>query len=476
MAQEVAVNFSDFVQLLDAPLAAQCFVQHEDAFGAWAGDFLGERFVVVFLELFTLGAGSESAEPCFEGTEGLLHGLLEVRTDGHRFAHGLHLGAERRICLRELFEGEARNLYHNVVKRRFKAARGRLRNVVAEFVERVAHGEQRCNLCDGEARCLGGESRRTAHARVHFDDDAAAGLGLDSPLHVRSASFHADGFHDLQGVITHGLVSAVIKALDRGDRDGVAGMHAHRVEVFDGAHDNGIALLVAHDFHLEFFPAEERFFDKHFVVERGVKTAVHDGLEFFFVVGDTAAGTTEGEARTDDERPASDGVGDSGRFAHGVCGTGAGEVKPDLEHGFLEQVTVFGALDGLRLGADEFHLVAVENAAFVEFHGEVQSRLATESREQCIGAFATDDFVQNVDAQRFDVGAVGHFGVGHDGGRVGVHQHHFVAFAAQHLAGLHAGVVEFAALANHDRARTNEHNLLDVGTLRHSFCLHSHSS
>ena len=232
-------------------------------------------------------------------------------------------------------------------------------------------------------------------------------------------------------------------------------MHAHGVQVFDGTHDDGIALLVAHDFHFEFFPAKQRFFDKHFVVERGVETAVHDGFEFFGIVGDTATGTAEGKARTDDERPASDGVGDSGRFAHGVCGTGAGEVKPDLEHGFLEQVTVFGALDGFGFSTDEFHLVAVEDAAFVEFHGEVQGGLATKCGKQSVRAFATDDFVQNIDAQRFDVGAVGHFGVGHDGGRVGVHEHHFVAFAAEHLAGLHAGVVEFAALANHDRARTN---------------------
>ena len=75
-------------------------------------------------------------------------------------------------------------------------------------------------------------------------------------------------------------------------------MHAHRVEVFDGAHDNGVALLVAHDFHLEFFPAEERFFDKDFVVERCIKTTVYDGLEFFGVVGDTAASAAERKAWT----------------------------------------------------------------------------------------------------------------------------------------------------------------------------------
>ena len=56
--------------------------------------------------------------------------------------------------------------------------------------------------------------------------------------------------------------------------------------------------------------------------------------------------------------------------------------------------------------------------------------------------------------ERLDVGLVGHDRVGHDGGRVGVHEHDLVAELAQRLAGLRAGVVELAGLADDDRARS----------------------
>jgi hypothetical protein len=41
------------------------------------------------------------------------------------------------------------------------------------------------------------------------------------------------------------------------DGDRVAGVHAHRVEVLDGADDDAVVLVVAHDLHLEFLPAEQ---------------------------------------------------------------------------------------------------------------------------------------------------------------------------------------------------------------------------
>ena len=68
------------------------------------------------------------------------------------------------------------------------------------------------------------------------------------------------------------------------------------------------------------------------------------------------------------------------------------------------------------------------------------------------GCSRGDDLLDQVGGERLDVGGVGQLGVGHDRGRVGVDQHHAVALAAQHLAGLHAGVVELAALADGDGA------------------------
>ena len=69
--------------------------------------------------------------------------------------------------------------------------------------------------------------------------------------------------------------------------------------------------------------------------------------------------------------------------------------------------------------------------------------------------------------ERLDVGAVGDFRIGHDRGRVGVHQHDLVAVGAQRLAGLRAGIVEFAGLADDDRAGADDQDFLDVGALWH---------
>ncbi len=44
-------------------------------------------------------------------------------------------------------------------------------------------------------------------------------------------------------------------------------------------------------------------------------------------------------------------------------------------------------------------------------------------------------------------------GIGHDGGRVGVDQDDLIAQLSQGLAGLGAGIVEFAGLADDDRVR-----------------------
>ena len=86
----------------------------------------------------------------------------------------------------------------------------------------------------------------------------------------------------------------------------VAGVHAHRVDVFDRADDDDVVVLVAHHLQLEFLPADDRLLDQHFVHRRGIEPALNDRLEFFDVVGDAAAGPAEGERRTDDQGQADD--------------------------------------------------------------------------------------------------------------------------------------------------------------------------
>ena len=78
-----------------------------------------------------------------------------------------------------------------------------------------------------------------------------------------------------------------------------------------------------------------------------------------------------------------------------------------------------------------------------------------------------DDFLEIFLGERLDVGAVRQFRVGHDGGGVGIDQHDFVAFGAQGFAGLRAGIVEFAGLADDDGAGADDQDFVDVCAFRH---------
>ena len=149
---------------------------------------------------------------------------------------------------------------------------------------------------------------------------------FEPPVSTPTARMHGE-----RGV-AHDLVFLVGERLDGGDGDGVAGVHAHGVEVFDRADDHAVVVAVAHDLHFEFLPAEQGFFDEDFGDGREVEAAGDDFIELLAVVGDAAAGAAEGEGGPDDEREAADFFGDFAGFLEGVGDAGEGHVEADFEH------------------------------------------------------------------------------------------------------------------------------------------------
>ena len=252
----------------------------------------------------------------------------------------------------------------------------------------------------------------------------------------------------------------------------------YRVEVLDGADDDAVVGLVAHDFHLVFLPAEEGFFDEDFVHGRKFDAVLGDGFKLLLIVTDAAARAAEGERRANDERKLADLFRNVAGFIQIVCDAGDGNVESDLKHQFLEREAVFALVDGFGFRADHFHIVAGERAVFVEGHRGVQRRLAAERGKQNeftlrAEAFhflflAHDDFLDAFRRDRFDVSAVSELRVGHDGGRIGVDEDDAVAFLAEGLAGLRAGVIEFARLADDDRAGADDEDGMNVGAFGHN--------
>ena len=95
------------------------------------------------------------------------------------------------------------------------------------------------------------------------------------------------------------------------------------------------------------------------------------------------------------------------------------------------------------IGANHFDAVFFQRAAAVQSHGGIQRRLAAERRQQnqfALGAhplhfldFARDDFFDALRRDRLDVSAVGELRIGHDRGRVGIHQDDAITLFAQAL-------------------------------------------
>ena len=378
--------------------------------------------------LAVLAVDAVSAAPGFERAHGFLKGLLEGASDAHGFADGFHLSGKGVVRGREFFESEARDLGDHIVDGRFEAGGRFAGDVVHDLVEGVSDGEFCGELGDRESGCLGGEGGGAGDAGVHLNDDHASVFGIERPLDVGTAGFDTDCAHDGEGGVAHPLVFAVGEGLRGSYGDAVAGMHAHGVDILDGADDDRVVLAVAHDFEFKLFPSEERFFDEDFGVHAGGETAGDDFLEFLFIVSDSSACSAECESGADDERVFADLRRNDARFLHGVSGAADGKFETDALHGLLEELAVFCAADDVGFRADHFDFVSGEDSGVVEFEREVERGLSSECGENRVGAFASDDFVENVFGKRFDISAVREIGIGHDSGGIAVDEDDFISF------------------------------------------------
>ena len=141
------------------------------------------------------------------------------------------------------------------------------------------------------------------------------------------------------------------------------GMHAHRIEVFNGADNDAVVRLVAHDLHFKFLPAQKRFFDQNFRNGRQLQPAPRHDFKFLAIIGNAAARAAQGVGRADDQRETPDALGHGARFLQIMGRAADGHIQPDGEHEVLENLAVLAALDGGGVGADHFHAVFFQRAA-----------------------------------------------------------------------------------------------------------------
>ena len=459
------VDAADGMDASDVPATAQGLDHKEDAVLGRRGHGLSELIVAQLIGTL-LATGADTLVTVLQRAHGFAEGLLKGAANRHDLAHGLHARGERGVGTLELLEGKARHLDHTVVDCGLKTGGRSLGDVVNDLVERIAHGQARGSLGDGETCGLGSEGGRAAHARVHLDDDQAAGVGVHGKLYVGTTGLDTDLLQDGERGHAHALILKVGERLRRRHGDGVAGMHTHGVEVLDGAHDDAVAGVVTHDLHLILFPALDGLLDQHLVGGREFKALAHDGDELLVGMRDAAAGATEGKARTQHAGIAH-ALGDGLGVSHAIGIARARDLQADLGHGLIKEPAVLAALDSGQVAADHLDAVLVEHAVLCQLDGGVQTGLAAQRGQQRVRALFLDYALDKLGGDGLDIGTIGKTRVGHDGRRVGVDQDDLKAILLEHLAGLGAGVVELTGLANNDGARTNDEDALDVSTFRH---------
>ncbi len=111
--------------------------------------------------------------------------------------------------------------------------------------------------------------------------------------------------------------------------------------------------------------------------------------------------------------------------------------------------------------------MTLEGAHSIERHGQIDSGLPSDRRQESVGLLLDDDLLDHLGGERFDVGGVGKLRVRHDRRRIRVDQDDPVALSSQDSAGLGSRIVEFASLADDDGTGAENEDRMDVGTARH---------
>ncbi len=381
--------------------------------------------------------------------------------DCHGLADRFHRRRQDLLGAGKFFKCEARDFGHDIVDRRLEGSRCRAAgNIVGDLVQGESNREFRRDFGDWKTGCLGGQRRGARDAGIHFNHDHAAILWIDRELHVGAAGLDADLAQHRERGVAHGLIFLIGQGQRRGDGNRIAGVHAHRVDVFDRADDDAIVRLVADNLHFEFLPAEHAFLDQNLVRRRGVDSPLYDLDVFRLVIGNAAAGSAHGEGRPYD-RGQADVIEDGKRLRQGFDLIRARRRKADAGHRLAEKLAILGHVDGRGAGADHFHLEFFEHSHFFQGERAVERGLAAHGRQQREAAgnsvaLLADDLGDDFRRDRLEVSAIGHVRIGHDRRRIGIDEDDPVSLLAQRLAGLGAGIIEFASLADDDRPGSDD--------------------
>ena len=306
-----------------------------------------------------------------EGTGGFLAlvvGQGVVVGEAEDFTRGAHFGAENRVHLRELVEGE-HSFFGTVVVE--------LLILELEVFELGTEHQACCETGHLRVTDLGDQRHRAGCARVGFEHEHLA--VFDSVLHVHEAA-NVEGFGNLAGVILNRSKIFLRDGHRRDNAGGVTGVDTGKFHVFHHGRDINV-FAVGEGVGFAFQSVVEEAVDE----ERTVRGHTH-GLgnvfaEHVLVIDDFHAATAKHEARANHHRVATD-LLDTGESFVNVRGHAAFRHRDaELVHHLAEQVAVFSDIDGVDTRTENLDAFVAQSA------GDVQRSLATELHDNASRLF-----------------------------------------------------------------------------------------
>ena len=361
-----------------------------------------------------MAVSAQTSAILLQGAKCLLQGLLKGPAHGHSLANRLHAGGQNAAGALELDKGKARNLDHAVVDGRLKGGRSCLGDVVGNLIQCVANREQCRHLCNGEASCLGSQRGRAADARVHLNDNDAAVSWVDRKLNVRATAGNAYTLENSDGVIAEVLKLFIGKRLSWSNGNGVSRVNTHWIEVLDGADDNTVTCGIAHDLHLNLFPALDGLLYQYLVFWGKQESLLNNLYELFWSMCNAAACATKGEAWANDHG-ISQVSNDALSVFHRVSDVCTSNLQANVLDCLAEELSVLTGADGLQVTADHLNVVLVKNARLAKANSAVQSCLAAHVWQERIRTLALNDASHRFYGDWLNVGSICSFWIGHDG-------------------------------------------------------------
>ena len=250
--------------------------------------------------------------------------------------------------------------------------------------------------------------------------------------------------YDFDGQRAQIMVIIVAQRLTGGNHNALACVYTQRIEIFHVAYGDAIVISVAYHLVLDFFPAFERFFDKHL---RGKgQSFLRQSPQFFGIIAKSATKASQGVCRTHYDRITQFGSHIQS-LRHTVGGTAAYGLDTYLVQALDKKLTILGVNDSLHRCAEHLYAVALEDAVTVQLDATIQRRLPAEGQQDTVGTLFLNNLGHKIWRHGQEVDFVGKALGGLHSGYIGIDQNSGYALFLHGLERLRSRIIKFAGFA-----------------------------